>query len=135
MPNFEEEYMDVLQNIEFAIVVVYRRNRELTDYDVEKVLNELIKSYQAERRQRAVEKPAMSTSVAQIYESVHGMCEWRLGRESIEGENLDTKIGVPKPITVEEIISCLKRISKSVRKWNKRAGTRGYLQYVDQFIA
>lgn len=135
MPNFEEAYFDVLQNIEFAIVGVYRRNPELTDYDVEKVLNALIKFYQAEGQQRTYEKPAMSSLAAQVFEMVQRMCDWRLGRESLESKDGDTKIGSPEPITIEEAIDCLKRVNKSVRKWNKRAGTRGYLQYVDQFIA
>mgnify|MGYP001600389697 CR=1 FL=1 len=39
MSNFEDEYMDVLQNIEMAIVSVYRKHRDLVDYDVDKVLN------------------------------------------------------------------------------------------------
>lgn len=42
MANFEEEYLDVLQNIEFAIVNVYRREQALTDYDVSKIMSVLI---------------------------------------------------------------------------------------------
>lgn len=134
MPNVEEEYLDVLQNIEFAIIGVYRKSPELTDYDVEKVLNALIKFYQAERQQRTYEKPRMSSLAEQVYESVQWMCDWRLGRESMETSDGDNEIGTPEPIAVDEVISCLKRVSKSVGKWNKRGGTRGYLQYIDQFI-
>jgi hypothetical protein len=135
MPYIEEEHTDVLQNIEFAIVGVYRKNRELTDYDVDKVLNALIKHYQAEKRQRTYEKPRMSSLAEQVYESVQWMCEWRLGRVSMEAKDDESTIGAPVPITTDALIGCLKRISKSVGKWNKRGGTRGYLQYVDQFIA
>jgi hypothetical protein len=135
MSNFEEEYMDVLQNIEFAVVNVYRKNRELTDYDVEKVLNALVKSYQAENQQRTYAKPRMSSLAEQVYESVQWMCEWRLGRGSMETEDGDFKTGTPKPISVDEVISCLRRVSKSVKYWTKQGGRRGYLGFIDQFIA
>ncbi len=134
MPNIEEEYLDVLQNIEFAIVLVYRQQRELTDYDVDKVLNALIKHYQAEQQQRTFERPRLSLLAEQVYENVQRMCEWRLGRARIVTESNDVELGTPEPLTVDEIIGCLKRIHKSVGKWNKRGGRRGYLQYVDQFI-
>ena len=37
-------------------------------------------------------------------------------------------------ISLEEIVAVLKRIRKSVRYWHKKAGRRGYLEYIDQFI-
>lgn len=39
MPSFEDKYLDVLQNIEMAIVGVYRQHKDLLDYDVDRVLN------------------------------------------------------------------------------------------------
>ncbi len=34
-PRFEEQYEDVLQNIEFTIVRIYREKPVLTDYEVQ----------------------------------------------------------------------------------------------------
>ena len=39
-----------------------------------------------------------------------------------------------QPITVEEIIACLKRIRKSVEGWYKRGGRRGYYEFIQQFV-
>jgi hypothetical protein len=50
--NVEEEYLDVLQNIEFAIVSVYRNEQAFSDYDVGKILNVLISGYQTELSKR-----------------------------------------------------------------------------------
>ena len=47
--DFEDEYLDVLQNIEFAIVSVYHERPEMLDYDVDVVVAALIKQYQAVR--------------------------------------------------------------------------------------
>ena len=40
--DVEEEHLDILQNIEFAIMSVYRDNPLLVDFDVEAAINALI---------------------------------------------------------------------------------------------
>lgn len=134
MPDFEDKYLDVLQNIEFAIVQVYRQHSELADYDVDKVLAALIRAYQAEQQQRAFTKPTLTPLAGQVHAGVQFMCDWRLGRESLGSQKHGSKAPRPEPITVSEVIACLKRVRKSVERWNKYGGTRGYLQYIDQFI-
>ena len=58
--TFEEQYLDVLQNIEFAIGEVYRAHPELTDWNTEKVIEGLIRGYQAEVKGRRA--PALKLS-------------------------------------------------------------------------
>jgi len=135
MSHLEDEYLDVLQNIEFAIVTVYHHNPELTDYDVDNVLNTLIRAYRSQQQNREFTKPTMKPQAEDLYEGVRQMCEWRLGREKLMGSAHKPKGPSPSPISIDEIVACLKRIRKSVELWNKQGGTRGYLQYVDQFIA
>jgi len=134
MPNIEDEYFDVLQNIEFAIVTVYRQNPSLTDYDVDNILNALIRTYRSQQQNRVFSSPAMEPQAEEMYQRVKQMCEWRLGREELVGSTRKPKGPSPSPISLDEIIACLKRIRKSVDMWNKRGGMRGYLQYIDQFI-
>jgi hypothetical protein len=51
---FEEQYQDVLQNIESAIVGSYReRPEDVSDWSVETALNALIRSYGAEQTGRS----------------------------------------------------------------------------------
>jgi hypothetical protein len=132
--NIEEEYVDVLQNIEFAIVSVYRSEQALSDYDVSKIVNVLISGYQADLSKRDFSGPNLSSLQEQLYKSVKDMCEWRLDRKAIDKEELHLQMERPEPLTVEEIIACLKRIRKSVETWNKQSGRQGYLQYIDQFL-
>ena len=47
------------------------------------------------------------------------------------GEEMEVR---PEPLQVEEIGQCLKRIHKSVQRWNKLRGRRGYLDFVSPFI-
>jgi hypothetical protein len=132
--EFEEEYQDVLQNIEFAIVSTYHQHAELLDYDVETALSALIRAYQAEQSGRPVNPPALNELRQELFEAVKSMCEWRLGRAELMREGKPEGLPGPEPITINEIIACLKRIRKSVQKWNKRGGRQGYLTFVEQFI-
>jgi hypothetical protein len=40
----------------------------------------------------------------------------------------------PKPITIDEIILCLKRVLKSVKRWNEDGGRQGYLDFIIQYV-
>jgi hypothetical protein len=48
--SFEDEHLDVLQNIEFAIISVYRKQRGLRDSVILRAIEALIDSYRAESR-------------------------------------------------------------------------------------
>ena len=43
----EEQFMDVLQNIESALVSVYKAHADMTDYDAQAAVNALMRAYQA----------------------------------------------------------------------------------------
>jgi hypothetical protein len=132
--DFEEKYQDVLQNMEFAIVQVYRRHGELTDHDVETVLSDLIRGYQAEQRQREMTPPTLNDLRQELYDGVKLMCDWRLGRTELDSPGAQGDVPRLAPLKVDEIVACLKRIRKSVQKWTKRGGRQGYLKFVEQFI-
>ncbi len=129
---FEEEYEDVLQNIEAAIIAVYRALPELTDYDVADAVQLLTRQYVAEETKRFPPYANISERADHVLQAVKSMCEWRLGRTppaSSEGEE------VPSPQNSHsEIIACLKRIHKSVQYWTKQGGRQGYLKFVSQFL-
>lgn len=131
---FEDDYLDVLQNIEFAIVSVYRKRPELVDYDVDVVLASLGRGYQAEQRQR--DKPTLRLNELrqEVYDAVEAMCEWRLGRIEFRDPQSGPSVPNPSPLTIDEILACLKRIRSSVKYWTKQGGRQGYLTFVDEFI-
>lgn len=126
--EFEEKYEDVLQNIEFGIVAVYREKPGLTDYAVMRSLEAIIDHYVAETKGRPSKNFSLSDLESEIVQRVTSVCEWRLGHGSVAG--------MPKvePQSPDEIIQCLKRVLKSVQRWNKREGRQGYLRFVSQFV-
>ncbi|MGH9935650.1 MAG: hypothetical protein ACREAM_05340 [Blastocatellia bacterium] len=134
MAEFVEEYMDVLQNIEFALVQVYSNNPSLTDTGTMYAVETLIKVYTGELRGREVAAPQFKPEEQEAYDAAKAMCEWRLGRTSMEDEKGEkVEIG-EEHLTLEEIIACLKRILKSIETWYKRGGRRGYYEFVRQFV-
>lgn len=134
--KFEEEYFDVLQNLEFAIIQVARDHPDTTDWNVQFAVEALMRLYKAEAAgDQAPEPPSNLNPLTQeIYDAVHAMAEIRLGRGKLFNED-EEQVELPfQPITAQEMYQCLKRIRKSIQRWTKRRGRKGYLTYIDQFL-
>jgi len=129
----EDEFTDVLHNIEFGIMQVFRADRSLLDLDAKDAVAALIRHYRAEQEQRTPPEVRLGEKAQRIFDSVLPFCEWRLGRE---GPSLPPELGPgPKvPNTLDEIDACLRRIQKSIDLWNKRNGRQGYLSFVAQYV-
>ena len=127
--SFEERYEDVLQNIEHAIIRIYRADPALVDYEVDGGLESLIASYTAEMQGRPPRAAPSDANRRRVFEAVREACEWRLGRGELPGY-----AALPTPNTVDEIVACLKRVRKSAQRWTKRAGRQGYLSFVGRYL-
>ncbi len=127
--NVEEEFLDVLQNIEAAIQIVYRENANLLDYDVESALNMLMVDYQHEQKTNviALQKTSSAELKIAVYQAVRAACEFRMGRGARVHQDIE-------PLELSEILACLKRIRKSVQTWTRRDGRQGYLNFVSEFV-
>ena len=130
----EEEYADVLQNIEAAIIAVSDGNSSVVDRDALAAVNALIGAYERERRNRGGVTRCPPRRARAVYEQCRRVCEWRLGRQPL---NEDESIGDDfrsEDLTMFELILCLKRLRKSIRLWHKQGGRQGYLKYARQFL-
>ena len=133
--TFEEQYADVLQNIEFAIVETYRQLPALLDYHADAALEAAVAVYSAEQQGRTPRPVALDGARLQVYEAVRSVCEWRLGREEEVVIGKHRKRGqAPEPKQVDEIVSCLKRVRKSVKRWTREGGRQGYLRFVSRYV-
>lgn len=131
----EDQYTDILQNIEFGIVITYRVYPEMSDYDVMRMLEALIDTYVAEKIGRLPRNFSLSDTEKVMMANVRRMCEWRMGRGGLGFPPAKEKdIAPSEPKTADEIIICLKRILKSAKKWNKMGGRQGYLNFIVQYV-
>ena len=127
--QFEEQYEDVLQNIEFGIVSVYRDHPQMVDHTAMRALEALIDHYVAQKIGRPPKRFALEVLETVTFDRMKAMCDWRLGIEP--GPNNEIRVN---PLTVDEILQCLKRILKSAHHWNKQNGRRGYLDFVAKYV-
>lgn len=129
--SFEEKNLDVLQNIEFAIQSVYKVQSDLIDYDVTFALESIIDFYSAENIGREPRNFNLSEKSEMVYEYVKEVCDFRLGKSSLDD---DEDNFTQNPVTINEILNCLKKIKNSVGKWTKRNGRTGYLDFVKDYL-
>jgi len=129
----EDGYLDILQNIEFAIVATYREMPEICDGNVMRALEAVAEHYRAELARREPRPANLSVEERALVDGMREICDWRLGRLT-PSEGAAALGEAPDPVPVDVILRCLKQIQKSVKRWNKRYGERGYLELVDQFI-
>lgn len=126
MKRFEDDHLDLLQNIEFIIVETWKSDPAVTDFDVTDALDALTRQYSAEVAGRDPSVIPLDPRAQAVYDNVRRICEWRLGRTR---EN----DGDP-PDSVPEIVSALRRIMKSIGRWSGRGGKRGYLDFVKNYL-
>lgn len=122
----EDEFLDVLQNIEAVVVMFYRKHRELSDRNILRVYEAVLGAYSAEHLGRKPHAWTPEPFEQDVYNAVMSVCEIRLGR----GRG---RLAASSPIDVDDLFRCLKRLRGSVQKWIKRYGGRGYLDLIDQF--
>ena len=134
--GIEEEYEDVLHNLESAIMMYYRDHPDLLDAEVESGLDWLIKLYSTQAQGKTSSARQLKGMSGEVAEAVKVMCEWRLGREPLpvadeKGNLVELEMESLQP---SAIVACLKRIKSSIKLWTKKGGRQGYLDFVKQYI-
>ena len=138
MSDFTEEYQDVLQNIEASILSVFRAHPDMTDTAVMRALDAALIYFNDVRRDHTPKEPRLSGHSELVFNAVKTVCNVRLGRQELkaesEAEAEDSLDLSGMEVSPEVILACLRKIRKSVDRWNKQAGRQGYLNFVAQFI-
>lgn len=124
--SFEEEYFAVLQSIEQAIHTVYQENPDLVDYNVDKVLDGVVRTLSNQQKGRKAPKLRLKPVEQSIYDSLEGVANVYLGRDA------DINFG-DESLTVDEMVACFKRIQRSIKLMSDQ-GRQGYLHFIDQFF-
>jgi hypothetical protein len=127
--EFEEQYRDSLQKMEAIFVFAYRKKTIGTDYSVMRILESMIDTYTAAKIGRNPRDFSLSNQETTVFNDLKGICEWRRG---IKISGLDDL--KKQPLAIDDIILCLKQITRSVQKWNKRGGKNGYLEFINPYF-
>jgi hypothetical protein len=128
--DISETNPDVLQNIEFGIVQVYRADKSVIDIDVKDAIDALVRHYQAEEEHRNPPVRRLGDRAQRVFSSTQAACEWRLGRALGPGE---TELEMPA-VPVSVIVECLRKIQKSISRWSQQGGRQGYLNFIGPYL-
>lgn len=128
--KWTEDKLDILQNLEFSVVEIWRAHREMSDYSALRAYEAAFQWYRAELRGHTPKEPALKGLDASTFEALKAMCEFRLGRGEcpVPGPEL-----IP-PIKIELLVECLRELAKSVERHTKHGGRQGYLTFIDKFL-
>ena len=129
--KWKEENLDVFQNLEFAIVEVWRANPAMTDHTAQRAYEAARQHYRAEQRGQPPKPQALTGLDADAFAAVQAMCEFRLGRDPGPPSEEDVPV---TPITLETLTACLQELAKSVERHTRSGGRQGYLQFIDGFL-
>ena len=131
----EDEYPDLLQNIEWALVNEFRNDASLLDLDVRDAVGSLVRHYEAVLSSSSSAARRLSAPAERVFEAVRAVCEWRLGHAAESPQFAPANPEARSPaITPATLVLCLKRIRKSIDLWTKQGGRQGYLRFVANFI-
>ena len=125
-----DDKLDILQNLEFIVVEIWRDNPQMSDYVALRAYEAAFHSYREELRGHVIKPRALKDLDAITFESLKAMCEFRLGR-GICPLPATAKI---EPIALEVLVDCLRELVKSVQRHTKSGGRQGYLTFIDQFL-
>lgn len=133
----EDKHLDVLQNIEFMVVSVYREDPTMEDREAIKALDALV---QYQRRVAAGQTPTppenLSDNEQLAFDRVlEAIAVRRADAPVEEAPKKRVSVLLKKSNTFEDIIlACLRKTHKSAVRWNKRNGKQGYLKFVIQYL-
>ncbi len=134
MSTFEEQYNNILLNMEIALVQTYREDENMTDWETLTAVNGLIRTYTAIQKKRNPPLLKLTPLAQQSYDSLKRICDSWLGHAPDSAEFKKILADFDKILSPAEIIKCLKRVRKSVEMWQKEGGRRGYFNFIDQFL-
>ncbi|MCC7207850.1 MAG: hypothetical protein IT323_11120 [Anaerolineae bacterium] len=127
-----QKYEDVLKSIETAVIRFYNEQPELTDAQVDRVYELLIRAFKADLRGSNAQPPLhqLNEMARELYARVRAACEWHLGKGDPPWKGAERAA----TRTPDVIIDCLKQLRKSVHFWTVESGRQGYLNYVKPYI-
>ena len=129
--NVVNDYLDILQNIEAAIIALYNGQPDLRDPDVILALEKVISQYTREKKKLPALPLKLPEKSRLVFQAISAFCEMRLDRAS-QDIVPDEEFGYRLPLRL--MIPCLERLHKSANTWHKRDGQRGYLSFVSRYV-
>ena len=128
--KWADDNLDILQNLEFSVIEIWRMHPEMTDYTALRAYEAVFRLFRAEARGQSAKPHGLTGLDAEVFDAVKTMCDFRLGRATIPAN----PAGAIPPVPLETIVKCLQELCKSVERHTRISGRQGYLTFVDGFL-
>lgn|GEM_PF-770079 len=128
--TWKDDYLDVLQCLETAVITVWRSHPEMTDHAVARAYEAAFEFYRAQARNQVPKTVTLQGIDSTIFQALSLACETRIGKTQTVPEQ-DKRVQI---VTVEILVDCLRELKKSVERHTKSGGRQGYLSFVSRFI-
>ncbi len=127
--------LDLLQNIEEAVKMIYHRNAEMKDSHVRKCFEVLTNYYKAQVTGRSYTFPPLGELEQEILENINAILSLR---DKFRTKDAPKRKRFSRAFKTEETedekrLAAFRRLSKSLKLWNGERGVRGYLDYISSF--
>ncbi len=107
-----DQYADVLENLETAIVEADDQVDALSDGQVELALDALIRYYQAEERGYEPRSPRLGEGAQAVFDAVQPIAELQLGPDELEDVDTTADEGEDRELTPEEVSELISQVVK-----------------------
>lgn len=114
--EFAEKYIGILLPLEAFVVFSFRQHPKMYDSDVLCVYEALLKDIKAKLTNYTAPQHKLEGVSDEIYAELNKFLEEKCSSYSIL-----------------EIQECLKTLEKSLKMWNRERGSRGYLNFINEF--
>jgi hypothetical protein len=128
--KWADDNLDLLQNMELSVVEIWRAHPEMSDHVALRAYEAAFQFYRAEPRGHTPKPHALTGLDAATFDAVRAMCDFRLARGHCP---------VPGPadmpaIPLQEIVDCLRGLSKFVARHTKLGSRQGSLTFIEGFL-
>jgi hypothetical protein len=126
--NVKDEDLPALQELESAVIAVWIRRPEMSDYAAGRAYEAAHQMYRSRLRNREPKPPNLTGVDAETFGVVLDVCEkiHVTGAEPMNG----LPEGNTKPVAPEKLVEYLRELQRSVERHTAAGGRQGYLQFV-----
>lgn len=130
--KWKEVDLPALRELESAVLELWRRQPELTDYTAGRAYEAAFQHYRARTRGHEPKPPALTGLGLDTFNAVREVCERLLiaGAAPVQG----MPNGNTDPVSLEKMVEFLRELTRSVERHTKLSGRQGYLAFVRSFF-
>ncbi len=132
---FFQDYEDLMKSIETEVIGFFHEQPELTDHQIDKTYEALQRRYEKQLKGKPAPKSNLKDIEEALYERLMAVLESWLKTGTYQ-DSRNRTYQVNGPVTLDEVITALKRLRRSINLWTRKTrGRQGYLDYIGDFIS